>query len=120
MFKKFTAIAMTLVIMLGCAIGVSALCASEEDRPGIVGAELVDIIMELEDSYWNDEIEIPYEARMICVEGYWVVYLEGYDVDDYYAAGFYDHMPNEEEIKILWANRMIEEEFDIACEELGM
>lgn len=122
MFKKIISIAMALVMIIGGAVSASALCVSEEGRPGIIGMEYVEAVKKLNDA-WNEdtgEVVIPYTIEMVHVEGYWMAVLTGCDVDeDYMAVGFYDHAPTEEEFKILWANRMTEDEIDILMEEAG-
>ncbi len=119
MFKKIISTMLALVVVIGGAIGASAVCASEESRPGIIGLEYLDAIIELDELYQNDEFELQYRIEMDHVEDYWMVSLEGESVEGYTAIGFYDHYPTEEELDILWANRLTEDELDILIEELN-
>ena len=121
MFKKIITMMMVMVMVISSAAAANAMCVSEEGRPGIVGMEHIEAIIDIDTRYNNDEIEIDYRIEMAHAEGYWVVVLTG-EADEYYgysALGFYDHMPNEEEIDVLWANRMLGEEFEGLLDEYG-
>ena len=120
--KKIIAMIMVMCMIIGAGIvSANALCTSENDRPDIVGMEHFDAIMELNERHENDEFEILYNIEMVHVEGYWLVSLEGEAemYDDYCAFGMYDHMPTEEEIDVLWANRMLEDEMIDLMEQYG-
>ena len=120
MFKKFMSIVMVLVVSIVCAVSVSAACVSEDGRPDIIGVEHFDKVMELNDAYYDGEFELVYETRMVHIEGYWFVYLEGKDgMENYAALGIYTEMPTEEDIDILWTNRMTCDELSVRMEELG-
>lgn len=120
MFKKIISIAMALVVIIGGAFSASALCVSEDGRPGIVGMEHVEAVKKLNDAWNEGEVEIAYMVEMIRVEGYWVVQLTGHDIaEDYMSVGFYDHCPTEEELDILWANRLLEDEMMTLMEQYG-
>ncbi|MBR5862210.1 MAG: hypothetical protein IKZ08_02675 [Bacteroidales bacterium] len=119
MFKKIMSIALVLVCVIAATVSASALCASEDDRPGIVGLEHIEAIKEINDSYINDGFEFTYEVRMVHTDDYWVVMLEARGDSDYMAMGFYDHMPNAKEIDVLWANRMHQDEIADMLQELG-
>lgn len=112
MFKKVI-VSMVVMVMAICGtISVHALCMSEEGRPGIVGAEHIKTIIEIDERWEADDRDVDYEITMTQVEGYWIVMMEGF-ADAYYgysALGIYDHMPSEDEVNILWANRMLEDE----------
>lgn len=120
MFKKIISTMLALMVVIGGAVNVSAVCASEEDRPaGIIGTEHNEAIKELGESWDNDELEIPYSIEMVHAGDYWVVALTGETVEGYQAAGFYDHYPTEEEIEILWANRVSDDELNDLFEYYG-
>ena len=113
MFKKMISIVMVMVVMIGCTISASAVCASEDGRPGIIGIEYYDAVMEIDELYNNDEIEIPYCIEMQHANDIWVVYLTGCDAySDYEAFGIYDHAPTSEDFEILWANRLTSDELN--------
>ena len=121
MFKKIISAMLVLVIMATAVASASALCSSENGRPEIVGLEHLESVKKL-DSLWREgEVEIPYTIKMSQCEGYWVVIMESEDYDEicYEAIGMYDHYPTGEEIDILWANRMTEDEMDEFKEALG-
>ena len=120
--KKIIAMIMVMCVFIGtCAMSVNALCTAEDNRPDIVGMEHFEAIMEITNRYDENDIEVPYTIEMSHAEGYWVVALYG-EADEYYdycAFGMYDHMPTEEEIDILWANRMLEDEMNNLFEQYG-
>ena len=120
--KKIITMIMVMCMVIGtCAMSVDALCTAEDNRPDIVGMEHFEAIKELNDRYNENDMEIAYTIEMVHVEGYWCVVLTG-EADEYYdyrAYGMYDHMPNEEEIDILWANRMLEDEMNDLFERYG-
>lgn len=120
--KKIIAMIMVMCVFIGtCAMSVDALCTSEANRPDIVGMEHFEAIKALNDRYNDEDIEVPYTIEMVHVEGYWCVVIEGEadEFSDYVAYGMYDHMPTEEEIDILWANRMLEDEMADLLERYG-
>lgn len=118
--KKLVTIMVMMITMIIGAVSVNAVCLTEDSRPGIVGTEYIEIIKEIDELVNDHEIEIPYQIEMAHAEGYWAVYLEGqHQYEDYEALGLYDHMPNEEDIEILWANRMTEDELRDLCEQYG-
>lgn len=114
MFKKMFTMIMVMAMMVGIvAVPANAVVLSEEGRADFVGMEYFEAVYELNKRHENGEFEIDYELQMVHVEDYWVVNLEG-EADAYWgysAMGIYDHMPTEEEIDILWANRMTDDEF---------
>lgn len=121
MFKKVIVVMVVMIMAIGGAVGVNALCMSEEGRPGIVGAEHIDTILEIEERWNEDDRDVDYDITMTQAEGYWIVLMEGF-ADEYYgysAMGIYDHFPAEEEINILWANRMLEDELYDLMDEYG-
>ena len=119
--KKIITMIMVMCMVIGtCALSVDALCTTENSRPDIVGMEHFEAIMDLNERHINGEVEVPYNIEMVHVEGYWCVAIEGNgDFSDYCAYGMYDHMPNEEEIDILWANRMLEDEMIDLMDKYG-
>lgn len=121
MFKRIITMIMVMAMIGAFAMSASAVCMSENGRPGVIGMEYLDDILYLNDLYLNEEIEIGYTIEMVHVEDYWMVLLEG-DADEYEglsAMGIYDHMPTEDEIDILWANRMTDDEFNDLMEQYG-
>ena len=118
MFKKIISMAMVLVMMTGVAVTANAVCDSEEGRPCVIGVEHIDAVLALDE----EDVVAEYSIEMTHAEGYWVVVLEGIaDVyEDYYAVGFYSHYPTAEEIDVLWANRMLEDEISEILEKLGI
>ena len=119
MFKRMTTLIIVVMVVMSLAISADAVCASESGRPNIIGMEHFDAIKEIADR--EDDYEYTYEVNMARVEDYWLVYLEGYAdcFEDYVAFGIYDHTPTEEELDILWANRMLEDEMDELMEKYG-
>lgn len=122
MFKRIITMILVVVMCMGVFAGcASAGCKSEEGRPGIVGVEYLDKVMEIDERYDNGDVVFDYTVRMAQAEDYWIVYLEG-EADEYYgyvAVGIYDHVPDEKEIDILWANRMLEDEIVNILEQYG-
>lgn len=119
--KKLVTIMVIMISMIIGAVSVNAVCLTEDSRPGIIGTEYIETVRELNELVENDEIEIPYQIEMAHVDGYWAVLLEGQcQYEGYEALGLYDHMPNEEDIEILWANRMTEDELRDLCEQYGI
>lgn len=116
MFKKIISAMLALVVVIGGAVSVSAACASEDGRPGIIGLEHLEAIKKVDELHENNEIEIPYVVTMGHADRYWVVTLEGVDAVGYSAVGLYDHYPTEEELNILWANRLTDDEIDSLLE----
>jgi hypothetical protein len=124
MFKKFITIMMVVMVIgmvIGGVITTSASHASEDNEPDIVGIEYIETIIELEERWENDEIEIDYSVESVYIDGYWMVVMEGEsdEYDGYMALGIYDHTPSDKEIDILWANRMLEDELYDLMEEYG-
>lgn len=123
MFKRMFTMIMVMAMIIGAlALPASAVCQSEDERPDIIGMEHFDAIDKIMTLYEEEDRDYDYDITMIHVEDYWVVVLEGY-ADEYYdysAYGLYDHMPTEEEIDILWANRLTDEEYDNLCEKYGI
>ena len=119
MFKRMITLIIVVMIVMSLTISANAVCMSESGRPDIIGMEHFDALKEIANR--EDDYEYTYEVNMARIEGYWLVFLEGYadDVDDYVACGIYDHTPNEEELDILWANRMLEDEMDELMEKYG-
>ena len=109
MFKRMITLIIAVMAISLNAINANAMCLSEDGRPDIIGMEHFDKIDEI---CAREEFEIEYEINMYCVEDYWVVSITGKadGLEDYMAFGMYDHIPNEEEINTLWANRMLEDE----------
>ena len=123
MFKRIITMIMVVTMIIGTfAINAGAVCQSEDARPDIIGMEHYDIVKEMLERYENENRDPDYEITMFHVEGYWIVTLEGWADEylDYEAYGIYDHNPTEEEIDILWANRMTDEEYDNLCEKYGI
>ena len=121
MFKKMIIVVMAIIVVMSTVACTSADAAgiTPETVPGIIGLEHIGPVMELNERYINGEFEDDYRIDMVNGEGYWVVYLEG-ESDAYWnqaALGIYDHMPNEEEINILWNNRVVYDVIDEAIEE---
>lgn len=113
MLKKIIVTTLVVIVMVSAlVIPANALTMTEDDRPvGIIG---IDLLMKYYEEYGNSEKEAPvpdYEIRMGKTVGLWVVVLEGEeDFEGYMACGCYYHYPTEEEIDILWANRLTEDE----------
>lgn len=96
------------------AMPANALAMSESDRPtGVIG---LDLLLEMYYKYSESEegIVTDYTITMAKLDGKWIVSLEGEaeEFEDYCAAGCYDHYPTEEEINVLWANRVTSSELD--------
>lgn len=103
MFKKLMVIVLAMVMITACGIPAYATCMSETDRPTIIGTELIDRVNELD----AEGVLCDYDIYMGRYDDLWVVGLEGTNMYTGWAAmGFYDHMPDENEIDVLWANRM--------------
>lgn len=123
MFKRMFTMIMVMAMIIGTfAVSAGAVCLSNDGRPDIIGLEHLDIVMEIDERLNNDEIELDYMIEMCQVEGYWCVYLTG-EADAYYdyeAFGMYNHMPTEEEIDILWANRMLSDELYDLMDKYGI
>ena len=119
MFKRMTTLIIVVMVVMSLTISADAVCASESGRPDIIGMEHFDAIKEIADR--EDDYEYTYEVNMGRVEDYWLFYLEGYadGFEDYVAFGIYDHTPTEEELDILWANRMLEDEMNELMEKYG-
>lgn len=120
MFKRMFIMIMVMAMIFGIfALPANAVVQSESGRPDIIGMEHYDEIIALQELYEEEGREYDYDITMIHVEEYWIVTLDGW-ADEYYgygAYGIYDHYPTEEEIDILWANRMTDEEFDNLIEK---
>lgn len=121
MFKKMIIVVMAMVVAMSsiACTSVNAAGITPETIPGIVGVEHIESVMESVNRYYDEGIDPDYTVEMFNIEGYWVVYLEG-EADAYWnqaAAGFYDHMPTEEEIDFLWTNRVDYDVIDEAMEE---
>lgn len=124
MYKKVIGIILVAMIMFTCGVVTAkALSAPEKvEQTGIIGAEYIDELMEIDERWNEDGIELTYNIEISHVEDYWLVYLEGW-ADEYYgydAVGIYDHMPTEEEIDILWNNRMDYDELSDLLEKYGL
>lgn len=105
--KKIIAIMLVLVMAISCTACGSAAKASDVHCPGFIGLEHLDTITELNNRFDAGELNPEYTVEMGQLEGYWAVYITGQgEYEEYEAAGFYDHMPSEEELDILWANRV--------------
>ena len=109
MFKRMITLIIAVMAIGSIAINANAMCLSEDGRPDIIGMEHFDKIDEI---CAREEFEIEYEINMYRAEDYWAVSITGKadGLEDYIAFGMYDHIPNEEEINTLWANRMLEDE----------
>ena len=123
MFKRmFTMIVVVVMTMSSFALTANAACQPEITQPDFIGMEHLDAVMELDERWRNDEIEPDYHVEMSTMGGYWVVYMygEAEAYDGYYAMGLYDHTPTDEEMDVLWASRMLEEDFDELLEKYGI
>nr|DAO45850.1 MAG TPA: hypothetical protein [Caudoviricetes sp.] len=114
MLKKIIATILVVIVMASMlVIPANAIAMREDDRPiGVIG---LDLLIKLYDKYRDSEEEptIDYEITMAIVDGHWLVQMEGRDAfDGYCAAGCYDHYPTEEDMNILWVNRVTESELD--------
>lgn len=123
MLKKIIVTTLVVIVMVSTlVIPANALTMTEDDRPvGIIG---IDLMMKYYEEYGdNSEKEEPvadYEITMAHADGLWVVALEGKaDFEDYMAVGCYDHYPSEEEIDVLWANRLTSDEVTEMIDELN-
>ena len=110
MFKKMIIMVMVVIVAMSAVActSVNAVGNTPETVPGIVGYEHVDHFIDADNRYNNGEDVYDYLITMAEVDGFWLVQLEG-DTDAYWdqsAIGMYDHMPTEEEIDFLWANRI--------------
>jgi hypothetical protein len=107
--KKFIVMMMVVIVVIGTiTIGAYADTKPQVNVPGIVGAEHLETILDLEDRWFNGEFELDYMIEIVRVDGYWVVTLEG-DADAYWdqmAIGIYTHAPTEEDIDFLWTTRV--------------
>ena len=122
MLKKIIVTTLVVIVMVSMlVIPANALTMTEDDRPvGIIG---IDLLRKYYEKYGNSEEEVPdpdYEISMAYADGLWVAVLEGKaDFEDYMAAGFYDHYPSEEEINILWTNRLTSDEVNEMMDEFN-
>ena len=122
MLKKIIVTTLVVIVMVSTlVIPANALTMTEDDRPvGIIG---IDLMKKYYEEYGDSEKEEPvpdYEIRMANADGLWVVVLEGKaDFEDYMAACCYDHYPSEEEINVLWANRVTSDEVTGMIDELN-
>lgn len=123
MLKKIIVTTLVIIVMVSTlVIPANALTMTEDDRPvGIIG---IDLMMKYYEEYGdNSEKEEPvadYEITMAHADGLWAVVLEGKaDFEDYMAVGCYDHYPSEEEINVLWANRLTSDEVTGMIDELN-
>ena len=122
MLKKIIVTTLVVIVMVSTlVIPANALTMTEDDRPvGIIG---IDLLTKYYEKYSNSEEEVPvpdYEISMAYADGLWVAVLEGKaDFEDYMAAGFYDHYPSEEEINILWTNRLTSDEVNEMMDEFN-
>lgn len=90
----------------------NALAMSESDRPtGVIGLNL---LLEMYYKYSEEDVVTDYTITMGKFDGKWLVSLEGEaeEFEDYSAIGCYDHCPTEDEINVLWANRVTSSELD--------
>lgn len=105
--KKIISMLVMVIVMMTLSVNAFAVCESENDRPEVIGLNNVDVkkIVSLREKMYDNEID--YETRIISDGDIWYVFLDSEDyADEYYAIGFYDHFPSQEEIEVLWANRM--------------
>ena len=115
MLKKIIVITLVVIVMVSAlAMPANALALSESDRPiGVIG---LDLFLEMYYKYSESEEDIvtDYTIEMAKIDDKWIVSLEGEaeEFEDYCAAGCYDHYPTEEEINVLWANRVTSSELD--------
>lgn len=122
MLKKIIVTTLVVIVMVSTlVIPANALTMTEDDRPvGIIG---IDLMMKYYEEYGDSEKEEPvpdYEIRMATADSLWTVVLEGKaDFEDYMAVGCYDHYPSEEEINVLWANRLTSDEVYEMIDELN-
>lgn len=122
MLKKIIVTTLVVIVMVSTlVIPANAMTMTEDDRPvGIIG---IDILMKYYEEYGDSKKEEPipdYEIRMANVDDLWTVALEGKaDFEDYMAVGFYDHYPSEEEINVLWVNRLTSDEVYEMIDELN-
>lgn len=118
--KKIIAIILGVIMAISLAACNSQTEASEVHCPGLIGLEHLDAVKGLNDRHAAGEIKMDYEIKMGQCEGYWVVYLEGEVGEDTYAAGgFYNHMPSDEELDILWNNKVPYDQFMDLLSGLG-
>lgn len=114
MLKKIIATTLVVIVMVGMlVIPANAITMREDDRPiGVIG---LDLMIKYYEKYRDSEEEPigEYEITMATVDDMWVVGIEGKDAfEGYYAVGCYDHYPTEEDMNILWVNRVTESELD--------
>ena len=113
MLKKIIVITLVVIVMVSAlAMPANALAMSESDRPtGVIG---LDLLLEMYYKYSEEDIVTDYIITMGKFDGKWLVSLEGEaeEFEDYRAVGCYDHCPTEEEINVLWANRVTSSELD--------
>lgn len=120
MFKKIIAVLLVTLVVAGGAVNASAVCQNENERPEIIGTELIDDFMKINALYESGVVEITYKVEMTCADGHWIVILTGDgEHEGYTAVGLYDHFPSKEEMDILWANRMLNDEIDVLMEKYG-
>lgn len=108
-----------LAVVMCLSMCVSNAEVAVHKPAGIIGGEYVDAIIELDERWDNDEIELEYMIEMVHVEDYWMVYLRGYSevTEDYAAMGIYTHMPTEDDINELWRNRVLTSELNTLMNE---
>lgn len=120
--KKVITIIMLLVVMFSC-VACSEKQAAEPNTmvlPGIVGTEHLDKLKELDKLYDSGEFDYGFVVELRQFEGYWLVYVYGPAGEKTMSAfGVYDHMPSQEEIDILWSERVPEEQLINLMNGLG-
>lgn len=105
--KKIISMLVMVIVMMTLSVNAFAVCENENDRPEIIGINTMDAkkVSSLMDKIYGSEID--YKTSITGDGDTWYVFLDSQDYgDEYYAAGFYDHFPTQEEIEVLWANRM--------------
>ena len=118
MFKKSVVIVMVVMLMVvALAAPAYAMCASEDGRPcGIVNVELAQKFQQMVNDFneiEDEPVDVDYLGEFLTWHGYWVVALEGRGVyEGYGALGVYEQYPTEQDLTVLWANRLTIDEID--------
>ena len=120
MLKK-SIIVIMMVFTVICGSFTSEAATTTKTQPSIIGMEHVDDLLELDKACKNGEVEIEYVVTMAQVgDTYWMVILEDQDEkEDKGSIGFYNHIPTEKELNILWENRMSSEELEEQLNKFG-
>ena len=120
MLKK-SIIVIMMVFTVVCGGFTSNAAMTNETHSSIIGMEHIDDLLEIDEACKNGELEIEYIVHMSQFgDTYWMVVLEDQDEkEDKGSIGFYNHIPTEKELNILWENRTTLEELEKELNKFG-